>query len=837
MKSQAVSDILGGDLEPHLANRNPEQAPAERATRVGTLPVSVGIIDPCLKDFVGHHFEYDRAVLQGLGRRGVRAVVLGHREMEPAVRSEPSVRPVFQRDIWCNFERLKKFKPAVRLILANLEFLRDLRRGVNAAGLRKDSILFAHMVNSHQLLGCAGYSLFFQHRSSKCVFLLRYQPWFYTGKLNTIAFRVLELVARYKTVRLGSDSRRLAFELGKLTTLPIEVLPIPHTTPAGADGPAVAIAPPLQSRKIRLVSLGNAREEKGFGEILKAIEALISTDGAEGCEFVLQANHPEAALKDRIEAFAARQIPGVILVQEALDPASYRNLLESADIVLLPYWRSVYRERTSGVFVEALTAGKPVIATERTWMSDELASHGAGILCKDQDPASLVEAIQRSVRELPELSRKATQSQAGYAAIHNPDSLVARLLNPPPALKKEDRPSRAVIVYPWGDVVTRSSGAGLRVGLFADFLATRFDQVHIIQCGIDEEVEKKNIRVESHFRGSRIVRVLKKGFTSVCLVATLGRDRDHIRFLWLHLFSYFDRKLYRKILNAARDADIIYLEYPFFAGPVAKVSRKLGIPFVLTNHDVISDAISRSPLLRLAVRALEVRGMKKADACFVVSAADQARFKSFGVESQVANSTVDCEALAVLPTRQRAHEHLAAKLGFDLSSESVILFVGSPYLPNCQAVPTVERMGRELRKRCQTRMVIAGGCASFRVTPEVVSTGRVDDQTLRSLYAVADVVVAPVGSGTGTSVKVIEAMACGKVIVGTTVAFRGLPVRPGVEALVSDDLDSYPQLIQALLSEPDRREKMGRSARQLASAFDCRKVFAAYTRQLEERVQ
>ena len=68
-------------------------------------------------------------------------------------------------------------------------------------------------------------------------------------------------------IHLSCDSSRLAYELGTVTTLPIAVYPIPHTSERVdiADG-EFAVGRPLH-----LVSLGNARGEKGICEILRAI--------------------------------------------------------------------------------------------------------------------------------------------------------------------------------------------------------------------------------------------------------------------------------------------------------------------------------------------------------------------------------------------------------------------------------------------------------------------------------------------------------------------------------------------------------------------------------------
>src|ERR1019366_7217723 len=73
------------------------------------------------------------------------------------------------------------------------------------------------------------------------------------------------------------------------------------------------------------------------------------------------------------------------------DTRSLLRLVREADIVLLPY-RS--REQVvSGVLVEALAAGRPVIAP-RFPHAVELLGEGSGILVPHDDPAAVAAAIR-----------------------------------------------------------------------------------------------------------------------------------------------------------------------------------------------------------------------------------------------------------------------------------------------------------------------------------------------------------------------------------------------------------------------------------------------------------
>jgi glycosyltransferase involved in cell wall biosynthesis len=71
-------------------------------------------------------------------------------------------------------------------------------------------------------------------------------------------------------------------------------------------------------------------------------------------------------------------------------------LIRSADVVVLPY--DSREQVTSGVLVEAVTAGVPVVAT-RFPHAVELLTRGPGLLVPHRDPARLAVAIRRVLTE------------------------------------------------------------------------------------------------------------------------------------------------------------------------------------------------------------------------------------------------------------------------------------------------------------------------------------------------------------------------------------------------------------------------------------------------------
>ena len=93
----------------------------------------------------------------------------------------------------------------------------------------------------------------------------------------------------------------------------------------------------------------------------------------------------------------------------------YRNtsalasLVRSADVVLLPYDST--EQVTSGVLIEAVAAGKPVVATQFPHAREMLAG-GAGLLVPHRDPAAIAAALRSVIMRRDVMTRMAAAAAA-----------------------------------------------------------------------------------------------------------------------------------------------------------------------------------------------------------------------------------------------------------------------------------------------------------------------------------------------------------------------------------------------------------------------------------------
>ena len=119
------------------------------------------------------------------------------------------------------------------------------------------------------------------------------------------------------------------------------------------------------------------------------------------------------------------------------DLESLTRLIHSADVVVLPYDSD--EQVTSGVLVDAVAAGRPVVSTAFPHAVELLAS-GAGIVVPQRDPDALAAAIRTVLTDHRRAASMATEARRlapglswGSVARHYED-LGRRLVSRPPAV-------------------------------------------------------------------------------------------------------------------------------------------------------------------------------------------------------------------------------------------------------------------------------------------------------------------------------------------------------------------------------------------------------------------
>lgn len=214
--------------------------------------------------------------------------------------------------------------------------------------------------------------------------------------------------------RTAADRLREGYlvDTAKVSVIPHGALSSRRMSPPASFNPFAPPAP-VSAQRPTVLTWGLLGPGKG---IERAIEAFAGLGGLSPApRYVIAGQTHPKVLEQEGESYrdllrSRAQDLGVSAEVE-FDP-EYRNpdalmdLVRGADVVLLPYDST--EQATSGVLIEAVAAGRPIVAT-RFPHAVELLDDGAGLLVAHQDVPAMTEALQ-AVLTQPALAESMTQA-------------------------------------------------------------------------------------------------------------------------------------------------------------------------------------------------------------------------------------------------------------------------------------------------------------------------------------------------------------------------------------------------------------------------------------------
>jgi sugar transferase (PEP-CTERM/EpsH1 system associated) len=255
---------------------------------------------------------------------------------------------------------------------------------------------------------------------------------------------------------------------------------------------------------------------------------------------------------------------------------------------------------------------------------------------------------------------------------------------------------------------------------------------------------------------------------------------------------------------------------------------------ILDEHNIEYELLERSlrikgALLRRAFNLVEFLKVRHAerqlwtryDGCVVTSARELSEVSAFasGKPAAVVPNGVDLDHFVPQPR----------------VSTSGLVFTGlMSYRPNIDAVTYFVKEILPLihRTRPAETFTIVGWGDTDEVRalagPSVIVTSQVPD--VRPYLAGAAAVVTPIRIGSGTRLKVLEALAMARPLVSTSLACEGLDLQPGRHLLVADDPSRFADAVVRVLEDRAMADRIGAAGRQ---DMEARFGWNAITAQLE----
>lgn len=271
----------------------------------------------------------------------------------------------------------------------------------------------------------------------------------------------------------------------------------------------------------------------------------------------------------------------------------------------------------------------------------------------------------------------------------------------------------------------------------------------------------------------------------------------------------FARMIVAKLASAP--CDVVHLEGQYLLPYVPAIRAATSAPIVLRAQNVefqTWEGLARNAVLRRLTGALqrwEIAHLDDCDAIAAISREDATTFRTLGATRPI--GVIPCGVSIGNTTATGDPRHF--------------YFVGSMlYRPNQQAV---RWLARELWPRVRAahpdaRLTVGGSSFPEDLRDEVTAAGIAvvgDFESIAAFSAPFGVMLAPLFSGSGMRIKVLEAMALGKAVIANPLGVGGIDITDGEDVLLAKDTGAFAARIGDCLNDPGLVPRIGSAARRL----------------------
>jgi hypothetical protein len=437
------------------------------------------LIDHSLTNIGGHHFDSARLLLQAAIELGLEPVLAANRRLRDreGLPANLTILPLFQHTV---YSRSSATAGSADLPSDPLETL-PVRQNVNwwsrlsenwtlwwqrqqalsfAAACRAvfcqvppapGDQVFIPTLSEFDLVGLSEF-LRTDGNATPCEWHLQFHYPFLKGPAASFgaqSARQLAMRAHFSSIasRAGqtqwhfyAPTNGLVEQYSDLGVVPFRLLEHPVDSTSDIPGGNEPSSQNDVAAPLRVLCAGGLRADKGSSQLRELLHDLERDNFASGTiQLWVQAKRPA-----KLKRFAGNHslttfdptgpLPSndsrLVHVPHPLPTDAYARLLRRADVGLLAYDPNVYSVRCSGVLVELLAAGVPVVVPENTWLAEELESAGdpaPGLIASG--PAGFAASLREIARQRCQYWQRAQSAAPNYARRHSSQRVIEQLLS------------------------------------------------------------------------------------------------------------------------------------------------------------------------------------------------------------------------------------------------------------------------------------------------------------------------------------------------------------------------------------------------------------------------
>ena len=398
-------------------------AEIDRLVQLKSTKVSIVSIDCDAVDYFGHFLAYDRHVIKAATLQNVEIHTLTNKELDPAILKDAGLNllPTFSENSWNRKpEHIAVFQRELRTAISKIQKNSSADEFIlymYCAGLEHAEVI-AELCESQENLRC-NVNLFWAYNLNEKNHAIanRWKPFLKYCENNS------KICITAPTVRLQRDFQE-AFEVR------LPVAPHPSTTFSDEEARSMARMPVRRlSTPPQVLFPSGMRAEKGYELTVESALELSKDPTIECTVRGLSRSDTPTTIAQALEKLRASR-PRVI--EKELNAEEFQEFITSGDVVVCPYLPSAFARRTSGLIIDAIIGGSPIVAVEGTWLADFIRTTGAGIAAKPTTE-SVVDAVHQILKDYDSYAQKAATARRQYLKQHSWEALIRSILVSPPA--------------------------------------------------------------------------------------------------------------------------------------------------------------------------------------------------------------------------------------------------------------------------------------------------------------------------------------------------------------------------------------------------------------------
>ena len=246
-----------------------------------------------------------------------------------------------------------------------------------------------------------------------------YIHWLYRS--NSKLKRLSYIAMKYPNISLACPTKSVQDILKEAGFRKVELIPYPSAISQRKNAHLTTTA------FNKLLFAGAARVDKGFPLVVKLIERL--KEAKSQIPVTLQCSTTHKGLHDDVILSAIKRLqniryPFVNCLNETLERKDYQAMIQNS-ILIQPYNVEQFADRVSGVTLDAMKAGSPVIVPANTWMARLVDRFKAGVIVEEYDSVDQwLQAIDLVISDWQYYANNALEAGKVILTEHSPEKLI-----------------------------------------------------------------------------------------------------------------------------------------------------------------------------------------------------------------------------------------------------------------------------------------------------------------------------------------------------------------------------------------------------------------------------